>query len=182
MDSDVLEAEWKAFKLKHGKSYGYGKEETMRFKIFKDNKYMIATHNKRWAAGKKTYKMGVNKFTDLQFKELEGCINNATMDVVKNSTMFYVTPTVSKLKLPKRINWRKKGAVSSVKDQDCGEVGTHAVLVVGYDTQRREGDYWLVKNSWGDKWGEKGYVRMARNKGNQCGIANTITFPMLETN
>ena len=33
----------------------------------------------------------------------------------------------------------------------------HAVVVVGY-TQ----DYWLVRNSWGSGWGEKGYIRLSR--------------------
>jgi len=44
----------------------------------------------------------------------------------------------------------------------------HAVAVVGYGTE--DGlDYWLVKNSWGTDWGEKGFFRIQRGV-KMCGI------------
>jgi len=53
-----------------------------------------------------------------------------------------------------------------VDSSACGQVD-HAALVVGYTP-----DYWIVQNSWGTSWGMKGYIQVARNKGNSCCIAS----------
>nr|ABK63481.1 cathepsin S [Channa argus] len=63
-------------------------------------------------------------------------------------------------------------------DPTCSEVINHGVLAVGYGTQSTQ-DSWLVKNSWGTYFGDSGYIRMSRNKGNQCGIALYGCYPLI---
>lgn len=56
----------------------------------------------------------------------------------------------------------------------------HAMTVVGYgyDSALRM-SYWTIKNSWGVKWGENGYVRLAKDQGNMCGIASMAQYAKL---
>ncbi|KAM7344174.1 uncharacterized protein ACRADG_010997 [Cochliomyia hominivorax] len=63
-------------------------------------------------------------------------------------------------------------------DPECTGAVNHAVLVIGYGTENGQ-DYWLVKNSWSSNWGMGGYVKMARNKNNQCGIAKFASYPLV---
>jgi len=48
----------------------------------------------------------------------------------------------------------------------------HAVTVVGYGTENGV-DFWLIKNSWSDRWGENGYIRLKRGVG-MCGVGKTM--------
>ena len=69
---------------------------------------------------------------------------------------FYVSPGESKV----------------IPFKNCSEtVNNHAVLLVGIDSSEN----WIIKNSWGSEWGEKGYITLA--PGNTCGIANYAVLP-----
>ena len=72
----------------------------------------------------------------------------------------------------------KSGIISSTA---CGTSLDHAVNLVGYGTENGK-DFWIVRNSWGTNWGEKGYFRLARSSKDGpgiCGILKMSSYPIL---
>ena len=65
---------------------------------------------------------------------------------------------------------------SGVITTGCGQQLDHGVLAVGYGTENNI-DYFLVKNSWSASWGDQGYVKIAANTDNVCGILSQPSQP-----
>jgi C1A family cysteine protease len=64
-----------------------------------------------------------------------------------------------------------------IDSKECGTNLDHGVLIIGYGEENDKG-YWLVKNSWGLSWGDKGYVKISRNtKDNEEGICGILMQP-----
>jgi len=299
---------WDLYKAVHKKVYSSGSEESLRQEIFNKNVAMIEEHNKKFEAGEETFKMGINRFTDMLQSEVDAMMKGYRPS--KKIGQKFVAKKTKVADVPDTVDWRDEGIVTPVKDQgqcgscwafsttgslegqhalstgnlvslseqqlvDCsnlnsgcegglmdwaffyiknngieseddypylavdstceydeskvvatctghvdvtsgdeealkeaaGTVGPisvaidarwpsftaytsgvyynsrcssttldHGVLVVGYGTEDGE-DYWLVKNSWNADWGDEGYIKMARNQDNNCGIATTPSYP-----
>ncbi|KAF8020280.1 hypothetical protein BT93_G0858 [Corymbia citriodora subsp. variegata] len=62
----------------------------------------------------------------------------------------------------------------------CSKRLDHGVLLVGYGSagyspiRMKEKPYWIIKNSWGENWGENGFYKICRGR-NICGVDSMVS-------
>jgi len=66
-----------------------------------------------------------------------------------------------------------QGGIFEQCDYDKNIEINHGVQLVGYGENPEEGKFWIVRNSWGEMFGEGGYIRLRRDDTAKCGIDNT---------
>lgn len=62
----------------------------------------------------------------------------------------------------------------------CGTQLDHGIAAIGYGVESDGTKYWILKNSWGTTWGEKGFLRMEKDisdKQGMCGLAMKPSYP-----
>jgi len=76
-----------------------------------------------------------------------------------------------------KFSYYKKGILQA---SDCGIKLDHAVNVIGYGSDA-DGDFWLMRNSWGTDWGLQGYMKFQRTdkegSPGTCGLLQAAAYP-----
>lgn len=58
-------------------------------------------------------------------------------------------------------------------DRKSAEVGGHAIVLMGWGEEKDGKKYWIVRNSWGLSWGDRGYFKILRGE-NHCEIEENV--------
>ncbi|CAN6699151.1 unnamed protein product [Malus baccata var. baccata] len=89
----------------------------------------------------------------------------------------FVRPVSVAFQVVQSFRFYKSGVYTS---DTCGSSSmdvNHAVLAVGYGVEDGV-PFWLIKNSWGQSWGDNGYFKMEYGK-NMCGVATCASYPVV---
>jgi KDEL-tailed cysteine endopeptidase len=109
------------FKNKFDRTYADASTENLRYAIFKDNVDTIRKHNADYRAGKHSWFMRVNQFSDMTHNEFASTMLNYKPHMSHNKNADVFTTTLTKAELPTSVDWVKKGAVTDIKNQgQCG--------------------------------------------------------------
>ena len=105
------------------------------------------------------------RFEARSYKTLRNANVNGLMDMLDKQ------PVSVAIEVQQDFMHYSSGVYQSLNKR-CGSRLNHGVLAAGYDMTASK-PYFLVKNSWGELWGEEGFIKMAIGKGSgTCGIAN----------
>merc|ERR1712154_690352 len=181
-NADYSKLQFAQFKEKFGKTHLTKAEHNLRFDIFKTNMKKMVEHNKSGASWTKA----MNQFSDLT--ETGDCMYDFmnTAPVVgitgyntlapndQDAVMAHLAEHGPLAVAVYASGWGGYGGgVYTGCSFDHNIALNHAVQLVGYGTDEAEGDYWIVRNSWGPNWGEGGYIRLQRQATAQCGTDST---------
>ncbi|KAF8031060.1 hypothetical protein BT93_D0293 [Corymbia citriodora subsp. variegata] len=138
---------------------------------------------------------GITSETNYSYRATDGTCNTvAASSIVATITGYEDVPTNNEGELLKAVAMQPVSIALDASGQEfqsyssgifngnCGTLMTHAVAIVGYGSTEDGTKYWKIRNSWGETWGEAGYMRIQRDFGQPeglCGLAMHPSYPIM---
>ncbi len=92
-------------------------------------------------------------------------VASSDVDAIKTAIMTYGVVDAAVYVTTSFSNY--SGGIWSDNNNSCSNgaytTTNHAIALVGWGNDPTEGDYWILRNSWGASWGESGYMRISVN-------------------
>ncbi|XP_054166525.1 procathepsin L-like [Oppia nitens] len=116
---EEIDIQFKEFKTTFNRNYSTAEEEGKRRAVFEFNYNRILDHNSAADGGLHSFRLGVNQFADLTNDEFKKQMNGFRRKKRTLGTLSYKADT--KQVLPETVDWRTKGVVTPIKNQEqCG--------------------------------------------------------------
>uniref|UniRef100_T1KDX3 Peptidase C1A papain C-terminal domain-containing protein n=1 Tax=Tetranychus urticae TaxID=32264 RepID=T1KDX3_TETUR len=184
-----LDSQWESFKTKYGKSYDSAEEETYRRNVFAQKLEKIKTAEEfkakhlGYKPARRSAPLGIVSeikdhqqcgscwaFSAIAFIESANALKTVNLlNILGASISSFVDVPEADEKSLLSVNTDEFS--SDPKDLD------HGVVIVGYGSENGT-PYWILKNSWGEDFGESGYFRMYRGN-NMCSVAGYASYPIV---
>jgi C1A family cysteine protease len=120
--------------------------------------------------------LGYTELGNIQYTSIpEGDETSLAADLVSYGPIFVGVDASSQ-----NFQFYSSGILSTNECSNQLEDIDHAIVAVGYGYNATlQQSYWIIKNSWGIYWGENGYLLLAKDAGNMCGVATFASYAQL---
>ena len=140
------------------------------FQFIKKNEGLTYESNYPYTESQGTCKSVSNKYTITGYKRVTDGDEENLKELLNNYGPIAIGMDAS------TITFQLYSAGKIFSDSNCKKlVLNHCVTLVGYGSNS-DGDYWIVRNSWGTSWGDNGYFLLARNQNNMCGVGKDSNY------
>uniref|UniRef100_V9LGJ3 Cathepsin L1-like protein n=1 Tax=Callorhinchus milii TaxID=7868 RepID=V9LGJ3_CALMI len=112
---EALTQAWEQWKAFHQREYTEIEESSRRL-VWEKNLHLIERHNLEYSMGQQSFRLRMNMFGDMTVEEFNWQMNGFGRSPARTSSKTFLK-VLDPVQLPRKIDWRKEGYVTPIKNQ-----------------------------------------------------------------